>query len=38
MSSLVKMEDIPSELILNWDQTALTILSMDDGKKGSKRV
>ena len=36
--SVVAMEDIPSALTLNWDQTAMKIVSSSMEKKGSKRV
>ena len=41
IKSVVKMEDIPGELILNWDQTAMKIVPSSAWtmeKKGSKRV
>ena len=39
--SIVKMEDIPNSLILNWDQTAMKIVPTSlwmMEKKGTKRV
>lgn len=37
VQTMVAMEDIPAELILNWDQTGINIVpssTMDDGSKG----
>ena len=41
VASIVDMEDIPPELILNWDQTGINLVpasSWTMDKKGSKRV
>ena len=41
IKAVVKMEDIPNELIVNWDQTAMKLVpsgSWTMEKKGTKRV
>ncbi len=36
VTTTVTMEEILQELILNWDQTGITMLILDDGETGRK--
>ena len=41
IKALVDLEDIPHELILNWDQTAINyvpVSNLTKAKQGSKRL